>query len=64
MTEAETEPEVKELAKGEEGPEVEGRRPSEGRNGVEGDELNELQEVRNVSHGLGWVAAFAAEVRP
>ena len=60
----EREPEVEELAKGKEGPEVEGRRPMERRDREEGDELNKLQEVSNVSHNLRRVTTFATEVNP
>ena len=48
------------MAKGNEGPEVERRRPVERRNIEEGDELNELQEVRNVSHNLRWISGLSA----
>lgn len=57
-------PEIEELAEEEEGPEVERRGPGEGGDGEERDELNELQEVRDSSHNLGWISASPAHVHP
>lgn len=57
-------PEIEELAEEEKGPEVERWGPREGGDGEERDELNELQQVRDSSHNLGWISPVPAYVHP